>query len=282
MKLRLGVQASETRKFVRSFMDSPDAVSFLQNADGQPGIFIYDQSQPLSGLTPFGFEAAEAVAEKLDLKNGDLVVLQARQDVPFAGGSTAIGRLRLALHKAAVSDGLLRRPSGFEFMWITEFPLFSATTDGESGQGGAAGLCSTHHPFTAPRTVKDVQLLASDPASAKADHYDLVVNGVELGGGSRRIHNAQVQEYVFRDVLRMSDERVEDFRHLLDVLRAGCPPHAGIALGFDRLITVMLELDSVRDVIAFPKSGSGEDMLVKSPNVLTTEQLANYHLQLME
>jgi aspartyl-tRNA synthetase len=280
MKLRLDGQPSETRKFVTSFMESPEAIPFLQNPEGQPGIFIYDEAQPLSGLQPFGFQAAEFVEQALNLEHGDLVVLQARKDEPYSGGSTTIGRLRLALHNAAVVGGLIPRPSGFEFLWITDFPLFSPSVDSEPGQGGAAGLSSTHHPFTAPRSVEDVELLATDPAAAKADHYDLVVNGVELGGGSRRIHSAQVQEYVLRDVLRMSDERIEDFRHLLDVLHAGCPPHAGMALGFDRLVAVMLGLDTVRDVIAFPKSGSGEDMLVKSPNTLTEEQLVTYHLEL--
>ena len=280
MRLRLDGQPSETRKFVNSFMESPDAVPFLQNSEGQPGIFIYDETKPLSGLQPFGFQAAEFIEQVLELEHGDLVVLQAREDVPYSGGSTTIGRLRLALHKAAVASELIPCPSGFEFLWITDFPLFSPSNDAEPGQGGAAGLSSTHHPFTAPRSVEDVELLATDPAAAKADHYDLVVNGVELGGGSRRIHSAQVQEYVLRDVLRMSEERIEDFRHLLDVLHAGCPPHAGMALGFDRLVAVMLGLDSVRDVIAFPKSGSGEDMLVKSPNTLTPEQLAMYHLEL--
>jgi aspartyl-tRNA synthetase len=261
-------------------MESADAAAFLENPDGQPGIFIYDETQPLGGLQPFGFQAAEYMEELMKLEHGDLVVIQARKDIPHSGGSTQLGRLRLAIHKAAVAKGLLPPLEGFDFLWVTEFPLFSPITEEEIGQGGTAGLCSTHHPFTAPATAEDVDLLATDPASVKADHYDLVVNGVELGGGSKRIHNSQVQEYILRHVLQMSEERIQDFRHLLDVLRAGCPPHAGIALGFDRLVAVMLGKESVRDVIAFPKSGSGEDMLVKSPNVLTSGQLATYHLQL--
>jgi aspartyl-tRNA synthetase len=279
-KLRLDVSPSETRAFIRSFMESPEGASFLKNVDGQPGVFIVDESQPLSGLQPFGFQGAEFVEEMLELQSGDVVLVQARKDEPFSGGSTAIGRLRLALHKAAVSAGLIDAPTSYNFLWITDFPLFSPATDSEPGQGGTAGLSSTHHPFTAPKTSEDVELLATDPASAVADHYDLVLNGVELGGGSRRIHNAHVQEYILRDVLQMKPERVEDFRHLLDALDTGCPPHAGMALGFDRLVAVMLGKDSVRDVIAFPKSGSGEDPLVKSPNAMTEEQLETYHLQM--
>ena len=282
MKFSISDRPKETRSFVSSFMDSHEALPFIQNPDGQPGIFIYDSSMPLQGLQPFGFEAAEQAEEMLDLRDGDLVVLQARKNESFSGGSTPIGNLRLALHKAAVKQGLIEAPAGFKFTWITDFPLFSPSNDTEPGQGGSAGISSTHHPFTAPKTPEDVDLLLTDPLQVKADHYDLVVNGVELGGGSRRIHNAQVQDFVMREVLKMSDERMKDFAHLLEALRAGCPPHAGIALGFDRLLAVMLGKESVRDVIAFPKSGKGEDLLVKSPTNMTEEQMRTYHLKLRE
>ncbi|TKA62250.1 hypothetical protein B0A49_08896, partial [Cryomyces minteri] len=280
MKLQVSDHPGETRQFVSAFMDSPDAVPFLENKEGQPGIFIYDHRKPLSGLQVFGFEATERVEELLDLQDGDLVVLQARKDAPFSGGSTPVGNLRLALHRAAVAQGYVSAPEGFKFLWITDFPLFSPTNDVDPGQGGSAGLSSTHHPFTAPKSVEDVEYLLTDPFRVKGEHYDIVVNGVELGGGSRRIHDAQVQEFIMRDVLKMTEERMQDFRHLLEVLRAGCPPHAGIALGFDRLIAVMLGRESVRDVIAFPKSGKGEDLLVKSPNAMTEEQLETYHFVL--
>ena len=216
----------------------------------------------------------------MELEDGDLVVIQARKNESFSSGSTPIGNLRLALHRAAVSQGLVEAPKGFEFTWITDFPLFKPTDEVEPGQGGSAGISSNHHPFTSPKTAEDVDLLLVDPLQAKADHYDLVINGVELGGGSRRIHDAKMQEFVMREVLKMNDERMKDFAHLIEVLRAGCPPHAGIALGFDRLIAVMLGKESVRDVIAFPKSGKGEDMLVKAPTKMTEDQLRTYHIQM--
>lgn len=281
-KLPLDINPQKASRFVSDFMKSPEGLPFTNNPDGQPGVAVFDPLKPMQGLQVFGFEAAQRLKEDLDLELGDVVIIQARKSEPFTGGSTAVGRLRLALHKAAVKKELLPKPKGFKFLWVTDFPLFSPSNDTDPGQGGAAGLAATHHPFTAPKTVEDIHLLVKDPKSARADHYDLVVNGVELGGGSRRIHVAEVQEWVMREVLKMSDERIEDFRHLLEVLRAGCPPHAGIALGFDRLIAVMLGKDSVRDVIAFPKSGKGEDMLVKSPNKVTTEQLETYHLQLKD
>ena len=280
MKVPISEDARETMRFVSSFMESPEALPFNQNPEGQPGIFIFDSRRPLQGLHPFGFEAAEQVEEMLELEDGDLVVLQARKNAPFSGGSTPIGNLRLALHKAAIKAGFAEPDTGFQFTWITDFPLFSPTTDSDPGQGGTAGISATHHPFTSPKTAYDVDFLATNPLDVKADHYDLVCNGVELGGGSRRIHSAAVQEYIMRKILCMSDERMKDFAHLLEVLRAGCPPHAGFALGFDRLIAVMLGKESVRDVIAFPKSGKGEDLLVKSPSRMTESQMETYHLQL--
>ncbi len=146
--------------------------------------------------------------------------------------------------------------------------------------GWEGGFSATHHPFTAPLAPEDFDLLLTDPLRAKADHYDLVVNGVELGGGSRRIHIAKLQEFVMRDILKMSDEGVAQFSHLLDALRAGCPPHAGFALGFDRLVAVLSRTNSIRDVIAFPKTMKGEDPMVKSPGRITPEQLETYHLAL--
>jgi aspartyl-tRNA synthetase len=285
MKFSIAEDPNDTRKFVNAFMNSPESYPFVQNPHGQPGIFIFDTRKPLQGLQVFGFEAAEALEDMLSLEDGDLVVIQARPRTEnFSGGSTPIGNLRLALHKSAVKHGYLQPPQGFAFTWINDFPLFSPTTDtdAEPGQGGAAGLAATHHPFTSPKTAEDVDLLLTSPLAVRADHYDLVVNGVELGGGSRRIHSADMQELIMREVLKMSDERVKDFEHLIEVLRAGCPPHAGLALGFDRLVAVMMGRESVRDVIAFPKSGRGEDMLVKSPTRMTEGQLGVYHLALRE
>lgn len=273
---------AETRKFVTDFLDSPAASSFVSNPDGGPGVFVFDSKKPLSGLQALGFEATWALENDLDLDNGDLLILQARKDAPFSGGSTALGDFRHALHRAAVESGFKSAPTGFNFLWITHFPLFSPATDSEPGQGGTAGIASTHHPFTAPLRPEDVSHLLTDPTKAVADHYDLVVNGVELGGGSRRIHSADVQEFILRDILQMPPERLDDFSHLIDALRAGCPPHAGIALGFDRLVAVMLGRESVRDVIAFPKSGKGEDVMVKTPSAMTEQALSTYHLKVRQ
>ena len=272
----------KTRQFISDFMDSQEASSYQNNTEGGPGIFVYDSMKPLRGLQSLGFEAAENIEETFPTNDGDLIILQARKNAPFNGGSTPLGNLRIALHKAAVTQGLFAKSETFAPLWVVDFPLFSQSDSSEPGQGGSAGLSSTHHPFTSPKTAEDVEQLLIDPSKAIGDHYDLVINGVELGGGSRRIHNAEVQEFIMRDILKMPPERIAEFSHLLEALRAGCPPHAGFAIGFDRLVAMIMSKESVRDVIAFPKSGKGEDLMAKSPGVVSEETLKTYHLQLRE
>ena len=267
-------------------MSAPAAVPYLRNLDGQPGVFFHDHSAVLEGLSSFGFEHAEIVKKKFNLEHGDILVIQARKKEDYGSGSTPLGNLRLALHKAAVQEGVVSPSSGFDFLWITDFPLFMRNIDTEcinSKEKIVNTFVSTHHPFTAPTDLADLERFAHDPTKIRALHYDLVVNGVELGGGSQRIHVARAQKFVLESLLRLDARRVQEFDHLLDALSAGCPPHAGIALGFDRLLAVMTGVKSVRDVIAFPKNGNkGEDMMVKSPSKITEEQLATYHLKLRD
>ncbi|KAK4043704.1 tRNA synthetases class II-domain-containing protein [Parachaetomium inaequale] len=271
-----------TSSFIDELMKTlPPALA--QNPEGAPVALMVDSSKPLRGLSPLGFEGAGALESGeipglADLEDGDVLVFQAREDKPFHGGSTALGTFRSLVYQAAVSKKLLPRDLSFQFLWVTNFPMFTPDNETDPGQGGQAGFSATHHPFTAPLTDEDVELLATDPLKARADHYDLVVNGVELGGGSRRIHVAKMQEYIMREILKMTDAGLAQFSHLLEALRAGCPPHAGFALGFDRLVAVLTYTDSVRDVIAFPKSMKGEDLTVKSPGRITKEQLETYHL----
>lgn len=286
--LRTGKAVSDsalTRQFIKDFLDHPDRSMYNENPSGAPGIFVFGSTKPLQGLHPFGFEAAEEVERLLAPDEGDLVILQARPDTPqFSGGSTILGRLVLALHRAAVERQLIPPPCGFHPLWVTDFPLFTPTSSAadEPGQSGAAGLRSTHHPFASPKTPKDIDYLLTDPTQAIADHYDLVINGVELGGGSRRIHNAKMQRFIMTDVLKMPGAKVEEFNHLLIMLESGCPPHAGFALGFDRLIALMLGKQSVRDVIAFPKSGRGEDVMVGAPSRVSKRDWEAYGMMVKE
>ncbi|KAL9129665.1 MAG: hypothetical protein Q9217_001944 [Psora testacea] len=279
--------AGEAREFISTYFDSPEGTAFNANPDGGPGVFVYDSSKPLRGLSAFGFEAVERIDDQFELKDGNLIVLQARKDVAHSGGSTALGSMRNGIFDAAVLHGHLPAPSWSDFkpLWVTDFPLFSPPDPSEPGQGGKAGFASTHHPFTSPKTPEDVDMLLTDPSNVIGDHYDLVINGEEVGGGSQRIHQAAMQDFIFRKILKMDKEKVAEFAHLLEALRAGCPPHAGIALGFDRLVAMIVSSKlkrkmTMRDVIAFPKSGKGDDMMVRSPGLMSDEALRTYHLDL--
>ncbi|RKF64331.1 Aspartate--tRNA ligase, mitochondrial [Erysiphe neolycopersici] len=297
-KLRLNTSPRKAWEFVKRFMDSSDSNIFRLNPDGAPGFAVYDFTKPISGLEIFGFEGVAELEKMFQLqdqynfsqdesyfidrefKQGDLFLVQARKNLPHSGGSTMLGKLRAALYRAAIEECLIERDLGHYYLWVTDFPLFTLDNDDSTGQGGKSGFHSTHHPFTAPKTIEDVDLLLHDPLKAIADHYDLVVNGIELGGGSRRIHVAEMQKFVMKNVLQLSDKRMNDFQHLFDALAAGCPPHAGMALGFDRLIAILTNQDSVKDVIAFPKSSKGDDLMVKSPSPISDTELERYHLKL--
>lgn len=273
-------------KALSKFMEVTLPRELQTNPAGKPAMLRYDSGQPLNGLSALGHEGAEKIPSLLNvqLEDGDVIFFQAREDGRFHGqGSTALGQLSTALYAEAVKQKWVPTPQSgdFRWLWVTDFPLFTpaAMDDDEAGQGGRTGLRSTHHPFTAPKGPDDLEeLLFGDPLSVYADHYDLVVNGVELGGGSRRIHVAALQEHVLRGVLGMAPERVAEFDHLLKALRTGCPPHAGFALGFDRLVALLSQTDKVRDVIAFPKTTHGKDLMTKSPGVVQPEDWWPYHL----
>lgn len=287
-KLRLyeDIERGEAVDFVKAFLGNLDK-SFSENPDGAPQALVYDTSKPLNGFSALGPEGLDAMQQAAspesglsDLENGDIVVFQARRERPHQGGATKLGEIRSLMYHAAIEAGLLERDNSFHFLWVTDFPMFTPQESVDVGQGGTSGFSATHHPFTAPLAAEDVELLFTDPLRARADHYDLVLNGVELGGGSRRIHVAKMQEFVFRDILKMDERRMDEFSHLLKALRAGCPPHAGFALGFDRFVAVLSGASSVRDVIAFPKNNKGVDEFAGGPGRITNTALKTYNLAL--
>ena len=204
MVVPLETSPDQARAFISRFLDSAENRIFLDNPDGGPGVFVYDSSKPLQGLSAFGFEAVEQIERDLELEDGFLIILQARKKGPLSGGSTLLGDLRTSIHSAAMSQLYLNPTDwkAFRPLWVTDFPLFKPPDSTEPGKGGNAGLASTHHPFTSPKPQEDVDLLLTDPTKAVGDHYDLVINGGEIGGGSRRIHHAAMQEFVFRDILK--------------------------------------------------------------------------------
>ena len=187
---------------------------------------------------------------------------------PASRVHTILGGLRT--HLAEKLD-LIPKDS-WKLLWVTDFPLFET-----SEETGAIQAC--HHPFTSPHP-DDVDKLESDPLACRARAYDLVLNGVEVGGGSIRIHEAQMQASVFR-ALGISDEQAQEkFGFLLQALRYGAPPHGGVALGLDRLVMLLCGCTSIRDVIPFPKTTSGQCLMSGSPSAVTAEQLAELKLQI--
>ncbi|ESO93957.1 hypothetical protein LOTGIDRAFT_177302 [Lottia gigantea] len=214
-------------------------------------------------------DALSSICNKCDVKPNDIVFISSGQEYqPHA----VLGKIRLLMADLLESrDVVVRDLDVYQFLWIYDFPLFCPKEDG-------SGLDSSHHPFTAP-VEKDKELLKTDPLKAKGQHYDLVVNGVEIGGGSMRIHNSELQKFVLDEILK---EDSTEFQHLLEALASGCPPHGGIALGFDRLMSLICKTKNIRDVIAFPKSSEGKDLMSGAPSQISRKDLDNYHISVKD
>jgi len=203
----------------------------------------------------------DAIATVDDAREGDLVLVVADEMVL---ASRVLGALRVALGSPPVSDGPHR------YVWVTDFPLFEGVD--EDGHPMAA-----HHPFTMPHP-DDLAYLETDPLRVRSQAYDLVLNGWELGSGSVRIHRADIQSRVF-SALGISDEEAENrFGFLLGAFRYGAPPHAGFAFGIDRLVAIFAGVENIREVIAFPKTQSGADLMTGAPKSITDRQLRDLRL----
>jgi aspartyl-tRNA synthetase len=212
-----------------------------------------------------------ALTQKLKIEEGDLILFAADQ---WLNACEILGKIRLYCADVLKTQGKLTiDPNRFEFLWVVDFPLLSF--DKEQNR-----WYSSHHPFTAP-VAEDIPMLKTDPKKVRGQHYDIVVNGVELGGGSIRIHQPDVQKTVFEEVLQIPPEMVKArFGYMLEAFRFGAPPHGGIALGFDRLIAILCNTASIRDVIAFPKTAKGTCLMTDSPGSVEPKQLRDLHLEL--
>lgn len=209
----------------------------------------------------------KALADKLSMQLGDIAFLISGDKRP---AQKQLGTLRLHI----ASELGLMKPGHYECLWVVDFPLLE--WDEETQR-----YYAMHHPFTAPKP-EDQDRLESDPGSVRADAYDMVINGVEVGGGSIRIHDAELQARVFA-ALGFTKERAEEqFGFLMNAFKYGAPPHGGIAFGLDRWVSLMAELDSIRDCIAFPKNNSGRDVMIDAPARLEPEQLDELHLTVRE
>jgi aspartyl-tRNA synthetase len=224
-----------------------------------------------SPIVKFFSEAEKAaLAKKLNIDEGDLILFAADQ---WLTACEILGKLRLYAAEVLRNQGKLNIPSDrFDFLWVVDFPLLSF--DKEQNR-----WYSSHHPFTAP-VAEDIPFLKSEPRKVRGQHYDVVVNGVELGGGSIRIHQPDVQKTVFEEVLQIPPEETKlRFGYMLEAFKYGAPPHGGIALGFDRLNAILCGTPSIRDVIAFPKTAKGTDLMTESPAAVSTRQLRDLYIE---
>ncbi|KAF8138218.1 tRNA synthetases class II-domain-containing protein [Boletus edulis] len=213
----------------------------------------------------------------LKVNVGDTLYVSRRHAVP-KGGATPLGRIRTQLAESAQNLGDYVPPAYPHLLWVTEFPLFTRS-DPDKDFLARGRWTSTHHPFTAPMWQDITAMYDGRIDEVRGQHYDLVLNGTEIGGGSVRVHDAAMQEYVFSQVLQLDESEKASFDHLLQALKCGAPPHGGIALGFDRLMSILCNTQSIRDVIAFPKTSAGTDPLFKSPATVTNDVLSQYGIQ---
>jgi len=225
-----------------------------------------------SPIVKFFSETEKAAPqEKLAIEEGDLILFAADE---WLNACEILGKIRLYCAEKLSELGKMSIPADrYKFLWVVEFPLLMFDKEMDRWY-------SSHHPFTSP-VEEDIPKLSSDPKSVRGQHYDIVVNGVELGGGSIRIHQRELQKTIFEDVLQISpDVAQERFGYMLEAFRFGAPPHGGIALGFDRLIAMLCDSESIREVIAFPKTAKGADLMSDAPGSAEPKQLRDLHINL--
>lgn len=230
-----------------------------------------EQGEWKSPIVKFFSDAEkQALTERLGVAEGDMIFFAA---APWEKACAILGRIRLEAAALLQKRGKLTiRHDDWKFLWVVDFPLMSFD---EAENRYAA----THHPFTAP-VPEDTALLDSDPKAVRGQHYDVVLNGMELGGGSIRIHQPALQKKVFEDVLKIPADVVESrFGYMLKAFTYGAPPHGGIAFGLDRMVALLCGTTSIRDVIAFPKTQKGQDLMAQSPTPVTPKQLKELHIQ---
>ncbi len=259
-----GLNSIASRKTIDEWND----IAKLMKAKGLTYLKIEDDGTIKSPIAKFlTEEEINDITNLTDATSGDIVLIVADA---FLTAAQALGRLRTEIAEA---HGMIP-DNTYNFLWVNKFPLLELDEE-------AASFIPIHHPFTSP-VKADIPLLETNPGGVKAQAYDVVLNGVELGGGSIRIHDAELQQRMF-EILNISDTEINSkFGHLLDALGFGAPPHGGLAIGFDRLVMLLTGAPSIRDVIAFPKTTKSSCLLMDSPSQVDGQQLNELALTIQQ
>ncbi len=262
-----GLNAEGCGSFSRKEIDDLTKLTAVYGAKGLAWIKVKENELQSPIVKFFADEEMKNIIEKLNAKPGDLLFFVADKPKVVYDSLGAL-RLEIARKKGLIND------DEFNFVWITDFPLFEWNEDENRYD-------AMHHPFTSPHE-EELKFLETDPGRVRARAYDITLNGVEIGGGSIRIHRSDVQEKMFK-ILKISDEDARlKFGFLIDALKFGAPPHGGLAIGLDRLVAIILKEESIRDVMAFPKTQKGICMLTDAPNYVEEKQLSELSLRIMK
>ena len=255
------------RKFSRREIDSLGEFVKTYRAKGLAWIVV-EENELKSPITKFFTEEeVKAILERVAAEPGDLICFVAdKNEVVY----DALGQLRLEIaRRTNIID-----ESQFKFLWVTEFPLLEYDEEEKR-------YVAKHHPFTSPMD-EDIEYLDTDPGRVRAKAYDIVLNGTEIGGGSIRIHDQALQSKMFKLLGFTEEQAWERFGFLLEAFKYGTPPHGGLAFGLDRLVMLMANRNSIRDVIAFPKVQNASDLMTGAPDVVEDKQIQELHIKLSE
>ncbi|WP_293947193.1 MULTISPECIES: aspartate--tRNA ligase [unclassified Sphingobacterium] len=267
-ELVVGINAENCAHYTRKQLDA--LTDFIKRPQiGATGL-VYarvneDGSVKSSVDKFFSPEQLTTIADKFHAKPGDLLLI-------MAGNKDKVRKQLNELRLEVASQLGLRNKDTFAPLWVIDFPLLEWDEDN-------ARYHAMHHPFTSPKP-EDIPLLDTNPGEVRANAYDFVLNGVEVGGGSIRIHDKELQSLMFKHLGFSPEEAQKQFGFLMEAFTYGAPPHGGLAFGFDRLVSLLAGLDSIRDVIAFPKNNSGRDIMIDAPSTIHQEQLDELSLKI--